>query len=77
MRLANLLGVGAVALSSVYPASAIQALDGVRELDAGLAPGIRIWLGGANAAYLAEELRSPRIDCVRGLESLSRLAARL
>lgn len=77
VRLANLLGVGAVALSSVYPASAIQALDGVRELDAGLAPGIRIWLGGANAAYLAEELRSPRIDCVRGLESLSRLAARL
>lgn len=77
VRLANLLGVGAVAISSVYPASASDALAGIRELDAGLAPGIRIWLGGANAAYLAEELRLPRLHLVTSPDAVSRLAARL
>lgn len=76
-RLANLLDVGAVAISSVYPASASEALASLRELDAALAPGIRVWLGGANAAYLAEELRLPRLQRVTTAEGLARQVARL
>jgi MerR family transcriptional regulator, light-induced transcriptional regulator len=63
-RVAKKLGVAGVALSSVDPQQARLALDELRLLDAALAPGVPVWLGGANARYLAEELASPRIQAV-------------
>jgi hypothetical protein len=58
-------------LSSVDPKQAPLALTELRELDAALAPGVPVWLGGANARYLAEELKSSRIQAVQDARVLA------
>ena len=63
-RIAGRVPVAGIALGSTDAQQARHALEALRELDAGLAPGVPVWLGGANARYLAEELRSPRIRAV-------------
>ena len=67
-RVANRLGVGSVAVSSVDPGQAPSALESLRVLDAELADGIPVWLGGANARYLAEALALPRVRAVEDPE---------
>lgn len=74
-RVAAKLDVGGVALSSVDPRQARPALEELRELDARLAPGLPVWLGGANARYLAEELRSQRIRPVDDAHLIARSPA--
>jgi DNA-binding transcriptional MerR regulator/methylmalonyl-CoA mutase cobalamin-binding subunit len=74
-RVAARLDVGGVALSSVDPRQARPALEELRELDASLAPGLPVWLGGANARYLAEELRSQRIRPVDDAHLIARSPA--
>lgn len=74
-RVAAKLDVGGVALSSVDPRQARPALEELRELDASLAPGPPVWLGGANARYLAEELRSQRIRPVDDAHLIARSPA--
>lgn len=74
-RVAAKLDVGGVALSSVDPRQARPALEELRELDASLAPGLPVWLGGANARYLAEELRSQRIRPVDDAHLIARSPA--
>lgn len=71
-RVAEKLGVAGVALSSVDAAQARTALEELRLLDAALGPGVPVWLGGANARYLAEELASPRIRAVGDAQALVR-----
>lgn len=71
-RVAEKLGVAGVALSSVDPQQARLALEELRQLDAALAPGVPVWIGGANARYLAEELASPRIQAVGDVQALAR-----
>jgi DNA-binding transcriptional MerR regulator/methylmalonyl-CoA mutase cobalamin-binding subunit len=71
-RVAGKLAVAGVALSSVDPEQARPALEELRQLDAGLAPGVPVWLGGANARYLAEELASPRIHAVDDAQAMTR-----
>jgi MerR family transcriptional regulator, light-induced transcriptional regulator len=75
-RVAAKLGVPGVALSSVDPQQARAALAELRELDAALAPGVSVWLGGANARYLAEELASPRVQAVDDAQAMTRRADR-
>ncbi len=69
-RVADRLGVAGIALSSVDVQQARVALEELRALDAALAPGVPVWLGGANARYLAEELASPRIRAVGDAQAL-------
>lgn len=71
-RVATRLDAAGVALSSVDPAQARGALAELRELDTALAPGVPVWLGGANARYLAEELGSPRIRAVADVQPMVR-----
>ena len=73
-RVANRLGAQAVALSSVDPGQAPDALAELRRLDEALAPGIPVWLGGANARYLAEALGIARVQAVVDPAALSRMA---
>lgn len=75
-RVAEKLGVSGIALSSVDPQQARLALDELRQLDAALAPGVPVWLGGANARYLAEELASPRIQAVSDAQAMTRKRGR-
>lgn len=70
-RVANRLGAAAVAVSSVDPGQARAALEALRVLDAELEAGLPVWLGGANARYLAEALALPR---VRAVEDPARFA---
>ncbi len=72
VRVASKLGVAGVALSSVDPDQARSALEELRELDAALEPGVPVWLGGANARYLAEELGSVRIQAVDDTQAMTR-----
>ena len=69
-RVAAKLDVAGIALSSVDSAQAPVALDELRLLDAELATGVPVWLGGANARYLAEALGSPRMTAVGDAQSL-------
>ncbi len=75
-RVAEKLGVSGIALSSVDPQQARLALDELRQLDAALAPRVPVWLGGANARYLAEELASPRIQAVSDAQAMTRKKGR-
>lgn len=72
VRVAVKLGAAGVALSSVDPQQARPALEELRRLDAELAPGVPVWLGGTNARYLAEELASTRIQAVLDAQSMTR-----
>jgi MerR family transcriptional regulator, light-induced transcriptional regulator len=56
----------------VDPQQARPALEELRKLDAELATGVPVWLGGANARYLAEELASARIQAVGDAQSMTR-----
>ena len=76
-RVAGRLGAAGVAVSSVDPAQARRALDELRRLDAALAPDVPVWLGGANARYLGEELALERIRVVTDPARLGPLARRL
>lgn len=69
-RVAEKLGAAGVALSSVDAQQARVALEELRALDAALAPDVPVWLGGANARYLADEINSPRIRAVTDAQSL-------
>ena len=71
-RVAAKLGVAGIALSSVDPEQARLALEELRQLDAALTPDVPVWLGGANARYLAEELASPRIHAVGDAQAMAR-----
>lgn len=71
-RVAEKLGVAGIAVSSVDSEQAPLALAELRELDAALAPGVPVWLGGANARYLAEELASARMRAVGDPQALAR-----
>jgi MerR family transcriptional regulator, light-induced transcriptional regulator len=71
-RIAEKLGVAGIALASVDFEQSQLALEELRQLDAALAPGVPVWLGGANARYLAEELASPRIQAVGDVQALTR-----
>jgi DNA-binding transcriptional MerR regulator/methylmalonyl-CoA mutase cobalamin-binding subunit len=75
VRVAAKLGAAGVALSSVDPEQARLALAELRELDAALAPGLPVWLGGANAQYLAAELASARIQAVEDSQAMTRTAS--
>ena len=76
VRVAEKLGVAGVALSSVDPEQARQALEELRHIDAALAPGVPVWIGGANARYLAEELASARIHAVGDVQAIAQTVAR-
>ena len=71
-RVAAKLDAAGVALSSLDPQQARSALEELRQLDAALAPGLPVWLGGANARYLAEELASARIHAVDDVQAITR-----
>ncbi|WP_215218344.1 MerR family transcriptional regulator [Novilysobacter luteus] len=72
-RVANRLGAAAVAISSVDPGQARPALEGLRALEAALAPGVPVWVGGANARYLAEALAIDRVRAVTDPATLGAL----
>jgi len=76
-RVANRLGAAAVALSSVDPGQASRALAELRELDDALAAEVPVWIGGANARYLAEALDSARVQAVTDPAALARLGRRV
>lgn len=76
-RAAERLGALAVAISSVDPGQAPAALAGLRALDEALPEGVTVWVGGANARYLAEALGIERIRAVTDPEALARLVRRL
>lgn len=71
-RVAGKLAVAGIALSSVDSEQAPTALEELRQLDAALPTGVPVWLGGANARYLAEELASPRIRAVGDAQAMTR-----
>lgn len=77
VRVAERLGVAALALSSIDPGQAKATLAELRALDEDLPPGVPVWLGGANARYLAEALGSDRIQPVTDPEALARRVRRL
>lgn len=76
-RVAGRLGVSAVAISSVDPGQAPAALASLRTLDGALPEGVAVWVGGANARYLAEAVDLERIRAVTDPEALARLVRRL
>lgn len=69
-RVADKLGVAGIALSSVDVQQAGVALEELRALDAALAPGVPVWLGGANARYLSEAVASPRMQALDDAQAL-------
>ncbi|QSX78707.1 MerR family transcriptional regulator [Agrilutibacter solisilvae] len=71
-RVADKLDAAGVALSSMDPEQARPALAELRQLDRVLAPAVPVWLGGANARYLAEELASTRIQAVTDVQAIAR-----
>jgi DNA-binding transcriptional MerR regulator len=77
VRVAERLDAGAVAISSVDPSLAPQALAGLKELDDTLAPGVPIWVGGANARYLVEALARERVHAVTDPTALAALGSLL
>ncbi|MCR6686173.1 MerR family transcriptional regulator [Pseudoxanthomonas sp.] len=77
VRVATRLDAAALAISSIDPGQAPQALEQLRALDAALPPGLPVWLGGANARYLAEALGSARMDAVTDPQALARRLQRL
>ncbi|WP_207914919.1 MerR family transcriptional regulator [Luteimonas arsenica] len=75
-RVAARLGAAAVALSSIDPVQAPAALAELRVLDGALDPTVPVWVGGANARYLAEALGITRIQAVTDPGALARLSRR-
>ena len=77
VRVASRLGAGAVALSSIDPGQAPTALAQLRTLDEGLPAGLPVWVGGANARYLAEALGSARVEALTDPQALARRLKRM
>ena len=77
VRVATRLGAGAVALSSIDPGQAPTALAQLRALDEGLPAGLPVWVGGANARYLAEALGSARVEALTDPQALARRLKRM
>ncbi|MDH5832798.1 MerR family transcriptional regulator [Luteimonas kalidii] len=75
-RVSERLGAAAVALSSIDPGHAPAALAQLRLLDDALASGVPVWLGGANARYLAEALAIERVQAITDPAALARLIQR-
>lgn len=73
-RLANQLQVRAVGLSCIDSGLTEATLPQLRDLDAALAPGIEVWLGGSQADFLSRNLGSTRIRRVTDPALLQRLA---
>lgn len=73
-RVVQRLDAAGLVIASVDPGQAAGALLALRELDAALPAEVPVWIGGANARYLAEELRSARIRAMADPESLVRAA---
>ena len=76
-RVAMRLGAAAVAISSIDPGQAPATLEELRALDASLPASMPVWVGGANARYLAEALGSARIAAVTDPATLARRVHRL
>jgi DNA-binding transcriptional MerR regulator/methylmalonyl-CoA mutase cobalamin-binding subunit len=76
-RVAGKLDAAAIALSSIDPGRAREAVDALHALDTALPSATPVWIGGANARYLAETLDSPRIHAVGDPEALARRVRRL
>ena len=72
VRVATRLDASAVAISSVDPGQAREALAQLRVLDAELPQEVPVWLGGANARYLAEALGSARVEALVDPQALAR-----
>lgn len=77
VRVATRLDAGAVAVSSVDPGQAREALAQLRALDAGLPAHVPVWLGGANARYLGEALGSARLEAITDPQALARRLQRM
>lgn len=77
VRVATRLQAGAVALSSIDPGQAPAALAQLDALDQALPPGVPVWVGGANARYLAEALGSARVEAVTDPQALARRLKRM
>ena len=76
-HVATRLDAAAVAISSIDPGQAPAALADLRRLDEALPAGMPVWIGGANARYLAESLRGGRILAVTDASALGGLVRRL
>ena len=76
LRVAGRLDASAVALSSVDPGQARTALAELRLLHEGLPADVPVWLGGANARYLAEALGADRVRAVDDPARLAQLVRR-
>lgn len=72
-RVAERLDAAAVALSSIDPGQAPAALAELRTLDAALGADVPVWIGGANARYLAEALGVARVRAVSDPAVLPRI----
>lgn len=76
LRVAGRLDASAVAVSSVDPGQARTALAELRLLHEGLPADVPVWLGGANARYLAEALGADRVRAVDDPARLAQLVRR-
>src|SRR5690606_17106669 len=76
LRVVERLDASAVALSSIDPGQARAALAELRLLHAGLPDEVPVWLGGANARYLAEALGADRVCAVNDPATLAQLVRR-
>lgn len=72
-RVAERLDAAAVAIGSTDPGQARDALADLRTLDRALPAGVPVWVGGANARYLAEAMGAGRIQAVVDPDALVRL----
>ena len=70
LRVAGRIDTAAVALSSIDPGHAPRALAELHALHEALPARVPIWLGGANARYLAEAMGVPRIQAVHDASRL-------
>ena len=73
LRVAGRIDTGAIALSSIDPAQARTTLSELQELHRRLPADIPIWLGGANARYLAEAMGESRVQALTDGATLARL----
>ena len=76
LRVAERLETSAVALGSIDPGQARVALAELRLLHEGLRDDVPVWLGGANARYLAEALGAARVRAVDDPATLAQLVRR-
>ncbi len=73
LRVAGRIETGAIAISSIDPAQARATLAELQQLHQRLPAEIPIWIGGANARYLAEEIGDARVQALTDGATLARL----